>query len=50
MVRSEFCKKVDDAGGLDLIKSVMETFTNSDVSSNIMFDILVITLLLHFRE
>ncbi|KAL1513146.1 hypothetical protein ABEB36_002601 [Hypothenemus hampei] len=30
MVRSEFCKKVDDAGGLELLKSVMETFANSD--------------------
>ncbi|XP_050306193.1 armadillo repeat-containing protein 6 homolog [Anthonomus grandis grandis] len=30
MVRSEFCKKVEDAGGLDLIKNVMETFSNTD--------------------
>nr|AEE62484.1 unknown [Dendroctonus ponderosae] len=30
MVRAEFCKKVYDAGGIDLIKNVMETFANSD--------------------
>ncbi|CAG9766295.1 unnamed protein product [Ceutorhynchus assimilis] len=29
MVRAEFCKKVEDAGGLELIKTVMETFCNS---------------------
>lgn len=31
MVRAEFCKKVEDAGGLDLIKTAMETFGTSDV-------------------
>ncbi|XP_066144711.1 armadillo repeat-containing protein 6 homolog [Euwallacea fornicatus] len=30
MVRTEFCKNVDDAGGLDCIKSVMESFSSSD--------------------
>lgn len=35
MVRAEFCKKVDDAGGIDLIKNVMETFANSDVCGNV---------------
>lgn len=31
MVRAEFCKKVEEAGGLDLIKTAMETYGTSDV-------------------
>nr|CAH7719280.1 unnamed protein product [Callosobruchus chinensis] len=30
MVRAEFCKKVEDAGGLDLIKDVLKAFPNSE--------------------
>ncbi|KAF7279813.1 hypothetical protein GWI33_006735 [Rhynchophorus ferrugineus] len=30
MVRTEFCKKVEDAGGLDIIKSVMTTFAQNE--------------------
>ncbi|XP_060536348.1 armadillo repeat-containing protein 6 homolog [Cylas formicarius] len=30
LVRTEFCKKVEESGGLDLLKSVMETFQGNE--------------------
>lgn len=32
LVRTEFCKKVEDAGGLELIKNVLVDFHDNDVS------------------
>lgn len=32
LVRSEFCQKVVDAGGLDILKDLMVTFSENDVS------------------
>lgn len=32
LVRTEFCKKVEDAGGLDLIRNVLIDFRDNDVS------------------
>lgn len=32
LVRNEFCKKVEDAGGLEMIKDVMITFQEKEVS------------------
>lgn len=32
LVRTEFCKKVDDAGGLELLREITESFISNEVS------------------
>ncbi|CAG9821220.1 unnamed protein product [Phaedon cochleariae] len=40
MVRTEFCKKVEDAGGLDLIRDVMKAFPNNEKINRQCFKLL----------
>lgn len=37
LVRAEFCKKVEEAGALELIKDVMKDFHDNEVSFHIFF-------------
>lgn len=32
LVRTEFCKKVEDAGGLELMRDIMQSFISNEVS------------------
>lgn len=49
LVRTEFCKKVEEAGGLELIKDVMKDFHDNEVRFVITI-CMVTTLLFSFAE
>lgn len=37
LVRAEFCKQVEEAGALELIKDVMKDFHDNEVSATLNF-------------
>lgn len=50
LVRSEFCEKVVEVGGLNILKDLMVTFYDNDVSDNSSFFSLHLFLHVKFSE
>lgn len=48
LVRAEFCKKVEEAGALDLIKDVMKDFHDNEVCITFLLQFQTLLLLYFF--